>query len=57
MSRRKPYKHHKKGAGRFVQLHHWLMASEAWRTMKPGPRQLYVELKRRYTGSTTERFA
>ena len=51
MSRRKPYKHHKKGAGRFVQLHHWLMDSEAWRTMKSEPRQLYVELKRRYTGS------
>ena len=48
---RKPYKHGKKGAGRFVQLPEWLQATEAWATLAPGPRALYVELKRRYTGS------
>ena len=48
---RKSYKHHKKGAGRFVQLPEWLQASEAWATMQPGPRALYVELKRRFFGS------
>ena len=46
----KPYKYQKKGAGRHVQLPEWLQASEAWATMKPGPRALYVEIKRRYNG-------
>ncbi len=48
---RKSYKHHKKGVGRFVQLPEWLQKTEAWATLAPGPRALYVELKRRYTGS------
>ncbi len=46
----KPYKHHKRGAGRHVQLPEWLQASVAWATMKSGPRALYVELKRRFNG-------
>lgn len=50
MSNRRTYKRGKRGAGRFVQLPEWLQASEAWATMKPGPRALYVELKRRYNG-------
>lgn len=48
---RKPYKHSKKGAGRHVQLSEWLQASVAWATMPPGPRALYIELKRRFNGS------
>ncbi|TDT73627.1 hypothetical protein BDE40_2400 [Litoreibacter halocynthiae] len=47
----KPYKGHKKGAGRHVQLPEWLQASEAWATLRPGPRALYIELKRRFNGS------
>lgn len=48
---RKPYKHNKKGgAGRHVQLPEWLQASEAWASLRPGPRALYIELKRRYNG-------
>ncbi|MBL4871835.1 MAG: hypothetical protein JKY41_00175 [Rhodobacteraceae bacterium] len=47
----KQYKYQKKGAGRHVQLSEWLQASEAWATMKPGPRALYVEIKRRYNGT------
>ncbi len=47
----KAYKKGKRGVGRFVQLPEWLMASGAWASMKPGPRALYVELKRRFTGS------
>ena len=47
----KQYKRHKRGeAGRHVQLPEWLQASEAWATMKPGPRALYIELKRRFNG-------
>ncbi|WP_253283978.1 hypothetical protein [Ruegeria sp. HKCCD6428] len=47
----RPYKRQKKGTGRHVQLPEWLQASEAWATLPPGPRALYVELKRRYNGS------
>lgn len=48
----KSYKRHKRGgAGQHVQLPEWLQASEAWATMKPGPRALYVELKRRFNGT------
>ena len=52
MNRRKPYK---RGAGRHVQLPEYLQATEAWATMKPGPRALYVELKRRYNGRNNGR--
>lgn len=39
------------GQGRFVQLPEWLLASQAWRSLKPGgPRALYIELKRQYRG-------
>ncbi len=51
MSKRKPYKRGKKGAGRFVQLTEYMQATAAWRDLKPGPRALYIELKRRFTGS------
>lgn len=51
MSRNKPYKWSKKGAGRHVQLHEWFQATEAWATLQPGPRALYVELKRRFNGN------
>ncbi len=46
------YKKHKKGggAGRHVQLPEWLQASEAWATLRPGPRALYIEVKRRFNG-------
>jgi len=47
----KPYKGRKKGAGRHVQLPEWLQASEAWATLPPGPRALYIELKRRFNGT------
>lgn len=41
----------KRGAGRHVQLPEYLQATEAWATLKPGPRALYIELKRRFFGS------
>lgn len=48
----KRYKWHKRGSvGRHVQILEWLQSSEAWATMKPGPRALYIELKRRFNGS------
>ncbi len=55
MSGRRPYKSNKRGAGRFVQLPEWLMKTEAWATLKPGPRALYIELKRCFYGSNNGR--
>lgn len=51
----KRYKWQKKGAGRHVQLPEYLQASEAWATLKPGPRALYIELKRRFNGRNNGR--
>lgn len=51
----KPYKRQKKGAGRHVQLSEYLQATEAWATLKPGPRALYIELKRRFNGRNNGR--
>ena len=51
----KAYKGHKRGAGRHVQLPEWVQASEAWATLKPGPRALYIELKRRFNGGNNGR--
>lgn len=47
---RKPFKRGKRGAGRHVQLPEWLQACPAWASLKPGPRALYTELKRRFNG-------
>ena len=52
----KSYKRHKRGTGRHVQLPEWVQASEAWATLKPGPRALYIELKRRYNGGNNGEF-
>lgn len=52
---KKPYKAHKRGAGRHVQLPEYLQVSEAWASLKNGPRALYVELKRRYNGGNNGR--
>lgn len=47
----KPYKKGERGTGRFVQLHEYLQKTEAWGDLKPGPRALYIEIKRRFTGT------
>ncbi len=42
---------YKRGSGaRFTMIDHWLSNSTAWKAMKPGPRQLYFELKKRFNG-------
>lgn len=51
----KTYRKGKKGGGRFVHLPEYLQATEAWATLKPGPRALYIELKRRYNGRNNGR--
>lgn len=45
----------KKGAGRHVQLPEYLQACESWASLKPGPRALYIELKRRFNGNNNGR--
>lgn len=55
MSRSKPYKRKKRGVGRFVQLSEKLQKSEAWAILKPGPRALYIEIRRRYNGHNNGR--
>ncbi len=35
---------------RFVKLDHWLQDTEAWRSLRPAPRALYIELVKRYYG-------
>lgn len=46
----KKYKNGSRNSGRHVQLGEWLQKSEAWATLKPGPRALYLEIKRRFNG-------
>lgn len=48
MGRRKGFKRGR--AGRFVQLHHHVLNCEAWQAMKPGPRALYIELRKLFNG-------
>lgn len=45
------YKSKKRGTGRHVQIPEWLQSTEAWRTLKPGPRALYIEIRRRFNGA------
>ena len=45
------YKGKKRGKGRHTRLEEWFQATEAWATLKPGPRALYIELKRRFNGA------
>ena len=48
MGRRKTFK--KGQGGSFVQLEEWVLSSNAWSSLKPAPRALYIELKRQYNG-------
>lgn len=47
-------RHNSKGRSRkgerFVKLEHWMLQSEAWRSLSPAARSLYVELAQRYNG-------
>ena len=50
MSIRRAYKAYKKGSQNFVMLFNWMTDSEAWLDLKPQPRALYVQIKRRFNG-------
>lgn len=40
-----------KGSGPFVQLHWFMLDSEAWRHLTPAARSVYLEVARAYRGS------
>jgi hypothetical protein len=44
-----------KGDGRHVRLEHYLLKTEAWRSLDPVARAIYIELKYRYNGSNNGR--
>ena len=45
----------KRGYAKHVQLMEAFQKTEAWATLKPGPRALYIELKRRFNGQNNGR--
>lgn len=48
-------KHNSKGRSKggppYVQLYHWIRKTDAWRSLAPYSRLLYVEIRGRYNGS------
>jgi hypothetical protein len=40
---------------RHVRLYHWFLKSEAWRSLSPNARALYLEIVERYNGSNNGR--
>jgi hypothetical protein len=40
---------------RHVRLYHWFLKSEAWKSLSPNARALYVEIVTRYNGSNNGR--
>lgn len=46
-----------KTGGRFLQLHHFLMESAAWRSLKPQDRAVYLEIAALYDGKNNGRLA
>lgn len=51
----KGYKSKKRGAGRFVQLHHEFLDAQSRAGLSVGARAVLVELLRRYTGANNGR--
>lgn len=45
------------GGGRFVQIHHFMMQSAAWRSLKPNDRAVYLEVAAIYDGTNNGRLA
>ncbi|MFK4062925.1 hypothetical protein [Brucella anthropi] len=40
-----------KGGAPYVQLFHWIRKTDAWRSLSPYPKLLYIEIRGRYNGS------
>ncbi len=54
MSRRRGRRINAKGrstkSGRYIRLTHFLLQSPAWKSLRPIPAKLYIEVLQRYTG-------
>jgi hypothetical protein len=50
-----PSKRNKDKDSRHVRLYHWFLKSDAWRSLSPIERALYVEIVTRYNGSNNGR--
>ena len=48
-------KRNKEKTPRHVRLYHWLLRSEAWQSLSPNARALYIEIAARYNGSNNGR--
>lgn len=48
-------KRDKEKAPRHVRLYHWFLKTEAWQSLSPNARALYVEIVTRYNGSNNGR--
>ena len=49
------YKGKKRGPAKFVMIPNRMVDTPAWRDLKPAPRALYLEIKRRYNGHNNGR--
>jgi hypothetical protein len=45
----------KEKESRHVRLYHWFLRSEAWQSLSPNARALYIEIVTRYNGSNNGR--
>jgi hypothetical protein len=50
MANKQNRKGRSKGGPAFVQLYHWIRQTDAWRSLSPWTRLLYIEIRARYTG-------
>lgn len=57
MAKRHTIKGRTSGSGRFLQLHHYLMASEAWKALTAQQRAVYIEVAALYAGNNNGRIA
>ena len=55
MARGKSYKQRKRGEPPFVMIYNAMADTPAWRSLKPAPRALYLEIKRQYRGHNNGR--
>jgi len=50
MANRQNSRGRSKGGPAFVQLFHWVRQTDAWRSLSPWTRLLYIEIRARYSG-------
>lgn len=55
MPKNSTYKQHKRGKEQFVVIYNFRADTIAWMSLKPGPKALYLELKRQYNGHNNGR--